>query len=88
MLAATQCGARTPLSPLAQAALDKHLPGFQAKRLMQHPTPQISNVQKADAACLTGKFVSSLIEFSYYWKVFSCYKSIDVRIRILWPPNF
>ncbi|XP_037913728.1 trafficking kinesin-binding protein milt isoform X3 [Hermetia illucens] len=53
MLAATQCGARTPLSPLAQAALDKHLPGFQAKRLMQHPTPQISNVQKADAACLT-----------------------------------
>lgn len=51
MLAASQCGARTPLSPLAQAALEKHLPGFPAKRLLQHS--QKAPVQKSDVACLT-----------------------------------
>lgn len=55
MLTASKCGVRTPLSPLAQAALEKHLPGFQGKRLLQGIQQQKPSVQKVDAECLTGK---------------------------------
>lgn len=48
MLAATQCGGMTPLSPSAQATLEKHLPGLPKRRLMQQ------SVQRRDASCMTG----------------------------------
>lgn len=53
MLAASQCGARTPLSPLAQATLEKHLPSLSStKRLIQQSQSQ-TIVQKSDVGCLT-----------------------------------
>lgn len=47
-------GASAPLSPSAQATLNKHLPKLSAKRLIQHPINVKPAVQTADVACLTG----------------------------------
>ncbi|XP_023298910.2 trafficking kinesin-binding protein milt isoform X2 [Lucilia cuprina] len=46
-------GASAPLSPSAQATLNKHLPKLSSKRLIQHPLNVKPAVQTADAACLT-----------------------------------
>ncbi|XP_061388525.1 trafficking kinesin-binding protein milt [Musca vetustissima] len=46
-------GASAPLSPLAQATLNKHLPKFSSKRLAQYHPNTKTQVQTADAACLT-----------------------------------
>lgn len=39
-----------PLSPSAQATLEKHLPGLPSKRLLHQ-----QRVQKCDVACITGE---------------------------------
>ncbi|XP_075151715.1 trafficking kinesin-binding protein milt isoform X2 [Haematobia irritans] len=46
-------GASAPLSPLAQATLNKHLPKFSNKRLSQLQPSVKQQIQTADAACLT-----------------------------------
>ncbi|XP_065356318.1 trafficking kinesin-binding protein milt isoform X2 [Calliphora vicina] len=46
-------GASAPLSPSAQATLNKHLPKLSTKRLIQQPLNVKPAVQTADAACLT-----------------------------------
>lgn len=51
MLNAAKCGVSAPLSPLAQATIEKHLPGLSSKRLMA-VTPQ---KRKVDVACCTGE---------------------------------
>lgn len=50
MLSASSCGARTPLSPLTQSTLEKHLPGLKPKRFLQKNT-----TSTADVGCITGK---------------------------------
>ncbi|XP_021702516.1 trafficking kinesin-binding protein milt isoform X3 [Aedes aegypti] len=64
LAAASQCGARTPLSPVTQATIQKHLPGLPTKRLLmqqayrnaasaseQIQSPKV--VEKRDVACCT-----------------------------------
>ncbi|XP_013107505.2 trafficking kinesin-binding protein milt isoform X2 [Stomoxys calcitrans] len=46
-------GASAPLSPLAQATLNKHLPKFSNKRLSQFQTCFKQQIQTSDVACLT-----------------------------------
>lgn len=57
MLSAAQVGARTPLSPLTQTTLEKHLPGLPKRRFLQQQQQQQqpSAVQKCDVGCITGK---------------------------------
>lgn len=50
MLSASPCGARTPLSPLTQSTLEKHLPGLNPKRFLQQNKPSTT-----DVGCITGK---------------------------------
>lgn len=50
-------GASAPLSPLAQATLNKHLPKFSSKRLAQYQQNTKPQVQTVDAACLTGMYL-------------------------------
>ncbi|XP_058818421.1 trafficking kinesin-binding protein milt isoform X3 [Topomyia yanbarensis] len=53
-LAASQCGARTPLSPVTQATIEKHLPGLPQRRLlMQQSYKQPPKVEKRDVGCCT-----------------------------------
>lgn len=50
-------GASAPLSPSAQATLNKHLPKLCSKRLSQ-PQPSIKpQAQTVDVACLTGMLI-------------------------------
>lgn len=49
MLSASSRGARTPLSPLTQSTLEKHLPGLTPKRFLQQNKPST-----ADVGCITG----------------------------------
>lgn len=51
MLSASQCGARTPLSPLTQSTLEKHLPGLTPKRFLQK-----IKTTTADVGCITGMY--------------------------------
>lgn len=63
LAAASQCGARTPLSPVTQATIQKHLPGLPTKRLLMQQayrnaaaTDQIQCtkvVEKRDVGCCT-----------------------------------
>lgn len=53
MLSTPQCGVRSPLSPLTQTTLEKHLPGLPTKRLLQQ-----NKVIKIDVGCVTGKINS------------------------------
>ncbi|XP_031619311.1 trafficking kinesin-binding protein milt isoform X3 [Contarinia nasturtii] len=48
MLSASPCGARTPLSPLTQSTLEKHLPGLTPKRFLKQNKPTT-----ADVGCIT-----------------------------------
>ena len=50
----TALGASAPLSPSAQATLNKHLPKLSAKRLIQPPLNIKPPVQTVEVACLTG----------------------------------
>lgn len=52
MFSASQCGVRTPLSPLTQTTLEKHLPGLPKRRFLQQ-----NQVQKCDVGCITGMCV-------------------------------
>lgn len=63
MLSAAQAGARTPLSPLTQTTLEKHLPGLPKRRFLQQQT-----TQKCDVGCVTGKLIDIIIVFTF--KVF------------------
>lgn len=54
MLTAAKCGVSAPLSPLAQATIEKHLPGLSSKRLAIGATPQ-KRKQQVDVACCTGE---------------------------------
>lgn len=54
MLSAAHVGARTPLSPLTQTTLEKHLPGLPKRRFLQQ---QQSQVQRCDVGCITGMCV-------------------------------
>lgn len=64
-LAASQCGARTPLSPVTQATIQKHLPGLPTRRLLMQQAYssaaasqlQHNKVEKRDVSCCTGKTV-------------------------------
>lgn len=49
MLSAPYCGGRSPLSPLTQTTLEKHLPGLPTKRFLQQNRPI-----KVDVGCITG----------------------------------
>jgi len=51
MLTASNCGVsnRASLSPLAQATLEKHLPGLPTKLFLQQ-----NKTQKRDVGCSTG----------------------------------
>lgn len=51
MLSPTRCGTQSPLSPLTQTTLEKHLPGLPSRRFLQQ-----NKVQKCDVGCVTGKF--------------------------------
>lgn len=51
MLSASQLGAGTPLSPLTQTTLEKHLPGLPKRRFLQQ-----NQAQKCDVGCITGTF--------------------------------
>ncbi|XP_062706138.1 uncharacterized protein LOC115255312 [Aedes albopictus] len=63
LAAASQCGARTPLSPVTQATIQKHLPGLPTKRLLMQQAyrnaaaaEQIQCtkvVEKRDVGCCT-----------------------------------
>ncbi|XP_065085625.1 trafficking kinesin-binding protein milt isoform X3 [Ochlerotatus camptorhynchus] len=65
LAAASQCGARTPLSPVTQATIKKHLPGLPTKRLLMQQAyrnaatagDQIQSpkkvVEKRDVGCCT-----------------------------------
>lgn len=60
MLSASSCGARSPLSPLTQSTLEKHLPGLTPKRFLQQ-----KKRSTADVGCITGrKFEINLIKFA------------------------
>lgn len=48
MLSATSAG-RSPLSPLTQTTLEKHLPGLPTKRFLQQ-----NRATKVDVGCITG----------------------------------
>lgn len=61
MLSASQLGAGTPLSPLTQTTLEKHLPGLPKRRFLQQ-----NQAQKCDVACITGTF--SLFLSSYMFR--------------------
>ncbi|XP_049276817.1 trafficking kinesin-binding protein milt isoform X5 [Anopheles funestus] len=50
-LAASQCGARIPLSPNTQATIEKHLPGLPSKRLLMQQASKIT--EKRDVGCIT-----------------------------------
>lgn len=50
MLSAPSCGARSPLSPLTQSTLEKHLPGLTPKRFLQQ-----NKRSTVDVGCITGK---------------------------------
>lgn len=52
MLSPTRCGTQSPLSPLTQTTLEKHLPGLPSRRFLQQ-----NKVQKCDVGCVTGEFV-------------------------------
>lgn len=56
MLSASQCGARSPLSPLTQSTLEKHLPGLTPKRFLQRNKPSTS-----DVGCITGNICQKCI---------------------------
>lgn len=62
MLNVAKCGVSAPLSPLAQATIEKHLPGLSSKRLMA-VTPQ---KRKVDVACCTGELDVMCSVFSVY----------------------
>lgn len=47
--ASSQCVGRSPLSPLTQTTLEKHLPGLPTKRFLQQ-----NKVLKVDVGCITG----------------------------------
>jgi len=51
MLSPTRCGTQSPLSPLTQTTLEKHLPGLPSRRFLQQ-----NKVQKCDVGCVTGEF--------------------------------
>lgn len=55
MLSASTCGARTPLSPLTQSTLEKHLPGLTPKRFLQQNKPSTT-----DVGCITGKLAQKI----------------------------
>lgn len=55
MLSASQCGARSPLSPLTQSTLEKHLPGLTSRRFLQRNKPST-----ADVGCITGKDIKRI----------------------------
>lgn len=48
MLSPTRCGTQSPLSPLTQTTLEKHLPGLPSRRFLQQ-----NKVQKCDVGCVT-----------------------------------
>lgn len=53
MLTASQSSGgnvRNPLSPMAQATLEKHLPGLPSRRLLHQV-----KAQKCDVGCITGE---------------------------------
>lgn len=50
MLSASSSGARTPLSPLTQSTLEKHLPRLTPKRFLQQNKPLT-----AEVGCITGE---------------------------------
>uniref|UniRef100_A0AAG5DHQ9 Trafficking kinesin-binding protein milt n=2 Tax=Anopheles atroparvus TaxID=41427 RepID=A0AAG5DHQ9_ANOAO len=50
-LAASQCGARIPLSPNTQATIEKHLPGLPSKRLLMQQA--CKTTEKRDVGCIT-----------------------------------
>lgn len=68
MLSASQCGARTPLSPLTQTplspltqtTLEKHLPGLPTRRLLQQ-----NRVMKVDVGCVTGLYTRITSNFIF-----------------------
>uniref|UniRef100_A0A182FNC2 HAP1 N-terminal domain-containing protein n=1 Tax=Anopheles albimanus TaxID=7167 RepID=A0A182FNC2_ANOAL len=51
-LAASQCGARIPLSPNTQATIEKHLPGLPSKRLLMQQAAKKAS-EKRDVGCIT-----------------------------------
>ncbi|XP_050088084.1 trafficking kinesin-binding protein milt isoform X2 [Anopheles aquasalis] len=51
-LAASQCGARIPLSPNTQATIEKHLPGLPSKRLLMQQASKKAT-EKRDVGCIT-----------------------------------
>ncbi|KFB46169.1 hypothetical protein ZHAS_00014170 [Anopheles sinensis] len=52
-LAASQCGARIPLSPNTQATIEKHLPGLPSKRLLMQQASSRTVTEKRDVGCIT-----------------------------------
>lgn len=66
MLTAAKCGVSAPLSPLAQATIEKHLPGLSSKRLAIGATPQ-KRKQQVDVACCTGEsFITFILLSTLY----------------------
>ncbi|XP_055549600.1 trafficking kinesin-binding protein milt isoform X3 [Wyeomyia smithii] len=60
LAAASQCGAGTPLSPVTQATIEKHLPGLPQRRLLLQQayrgsaaSSTLPKVEKRDVACCT-----------------------------------
>lgn len=65
--ASSQCVGRSPLSPLTQTTLEKHLPGLPTKRFLQQ-----SKVLKVDVGCITGTSRVVLILFSAFIRSLCC----------------
>lgn len=72
--AASSSGAHTPLSPLTQSTLEKHLPGLKPKRFLQKKCQST-----VDVACITGNLHLRKISFElvdlFFLKVYYALKS-------------
>lgn len=75
MLSVSKVGARTPLSPLTQTTLEKHLPGLPKRRFLQ----QASQATTCDVGCITGK-QSTIRHFGavFGWE---CVKWVEKSVR-------
>lgn len=78
--ASSQCGGRSPLSPLTQTTLEKHLPGLPTKRFLQQ-----NKVFKVDVGCITG--TNSVHEMRRLNFIFCFYSFALSRIQLNHVPS-
>lgn len=72
MLSTTQGTGRSPLSPLTQTTLEKHLPGLPSKRFLQQ-----QKASTVDVGCITGNKCQK-----HYWLFFFFSSFIDSKINM------